>query len=426
MKRNTSALGVSNRPTGLANPGIQWESQEQFNVGLDIGIIQNRINLTADWYRKESKEMLMDLQLPAYMGTSGNPSSMLAPPAGNYGTIRNTGLELTLNTHPLVGKFEWDSEFQISFNKNKLVALNDGSGNVSLPGWGQWGGQEPQVALTEVGGSLFNFYGYVCDGFYTSKEDIENSPTPIRPAANGVYTKNSTVWVGDIKYKDISGPEGKPDGVIDELDRTNIGSPLPKFTFGWTNTFRYQNFDLNIFINGSYGNKVGNYNKYKLTQMRNTWVNQLTDVLDAIHLEPIDASKDYSAGIDRGDGVLIYNWYDDINNVKIGNPGATLPRVSGMDPNNNVCWSDRYIEDGSYIRLKNISLGYTFPKNFVKKLSLESLRLSVNIQNLLTITGYDGYDPEVGTSTQSSFVSGLDNGRYPSPTTYSFGLNVTF
>ena len=426
LKRNTSALGVSNRPTGLANPGIQWESQEQFNVGLDIGIIQNRINLTADWYRKESKEMLMDLQLPAYMGTSGNPSSMLAPPAGNYGTIRNTGLELTLNTHPLVGKFEWDSEFQISFNKNKLVALNDGSGNVSLPGWGQWGGQEPQVALTEVGGSLFNFYGYVCDGFYTSKEDIENSPTPIRPAANGVYTKNSTVWVGDIKYKDISGPEGKPDGVIDELDRTNIGSPLPKFTFGWTNTFRYQNFDLNIFINGSYGNKVGNYNKYKLTQMRNTWVNQLTDVLDAIHLEPIDASKDYSAGIDRGDGVLIYNWYDDINNVKIGNPGATLPRVSGMDPNNNVRWSDRYIEDGSYIRLKNISLGYTFPKNFVKKLSLESLRLSVNIQNLLTITGYDGYDPEVGTSTQSSFVSGLDNGRYPSPTTYSFGLNVTF
>ena len=426
LKRNTSALGSSNRPSGLANPGIQWESQEQFNVGLDLGVFNNRVNLTVDWYRKESKDMLMPLQLPAYMGTSGNTSSALAAPSGNYGTIRNTGIEITLNTHPVIGKFEWDSEFQISFNRNKLVALDDGSGNASLKGWGQWADSEPQVAQTEVGGSLFSFYGYVCDGFYTSKEDIENSPTTIHPSVNGVYAKNNTVWVGDIKYKDLSGPDGVPDGKIDEYDRTDIGSPLPKFTFGWTNTFRYKGFDLNIFINGSYGNKVGNFNKYKLTHMNNTWINQLDDVLSATRLEPIDPNKDYSAGIDRGDGVLIWNWYDDINNVRISNPGAALPRVSVNDPNDNDRWSDRYIEDASYIRLKNISLGYTFPKKWINKLALESLRINVNIQNLLTITGYDGYDPEVGVSTQSNFVSGLDNGRYPSPTTYSFGLNVTF
>ena len=421
LKNQTSALGAGNRPANIANPAIQWESQEQWNVGLDLGFLNNRVNLTVDWYRKESKDMLMELQLPAYMGTSGNASSALAAPSGNFGTIRNTGVEITLNTHPLVGQFEWDSEFQISFNRNKLVALNDGTGNATLKGWGQWGDQEPQVSLTEVGGSLFNFYGYVCDGYYTSKEDIENSPTPIHPAVNGVYAKNNTVWIGDIKYKDLN-----DDGVIDEKDRTNIGSPLPDFTFGWTNTFRYKGFDLNIFINGSYGNKVGNYNKYKLTHMNNTWINQLTDVLGATRLEAIDATKDYSAGIDRGDGVLIYNWYDDINNTRIANPGAALPRVSVNDPNDNDRWSDRYIEDASYIRLKNISLGYTFPKKWVKKLSLETLRLNVNIQNLLTITKYDGYDPEVGTSTQSSFVAGLDNGRYPSPTTYSFGINVTF
>ena len=426
LKRNTSALGVSNRPSGLANPGIQWESQEQFNVGLDLGIFDNRINLTVDWYRKESKDMLMALQLPAYMGTSGNASSALAAPSGNYGTIRNTGVEITLNTHPLVGKFEWDSEFQISFNRNKLVSLDDGTGNASLKGWGQWGDQEPQVAQTNVGGSLFSFYGYVCDGYYTSKEDIENSPTTVHPAVNGVYAKNNTVWVGDIKYKDLSGPDGVPDGKIDEYDRTDIGSPLPKFTFGWTNTFRWNNFDLNIFINGSYGNKVGNYNKYKLTHMNNTWINQLDDVLGATRLEAIDPNKDYSAGIDRGDGVLIWNWYDDINNVRIANPGADLPRVSVNDPNDNDRWSDRYIEDGSYIRLKNLSLGYTFPKKWIRSLALETLRVNVNIQNLFTITKYSGYDPEVGTSTQSSFVSGLDNGRYPSPTTYSFGINVTF
>ena len=426
LKTQTSALGSGNRPANIANTAIQWESQEQFNVGLDLGVFNNRVNLTIDWYRKESKDMLMGLQLPAYMGTSGNGSSALEAPSGNYGTIRNTGLEITLNTHPIVGKFEWDSEFQISFNKNKLVALNDGTGNATLKGWGQWGDQEPQVSQTEVGGPLFSFYGYVCDGYYTSKEDIENSPTPVHPSVDGIYAKNSTVWVGDIKYKDLSGPDGVPDGKIDAYDRTDIGSPLPKFTFGWTNTFRWNNFDLNIFINGSYGNKVGNYNKYKLTHMNNTWINQLDDVLDATRLEPIDPNKDYSAGIDRGDGQLIWNWYDDINNVRIANPGASLPRMSMGDPNDNDRWSDRYIEDASYIRLKNISLGYTFPKKMVRKLSLETLRVNVNIQNLVTITGYDGYDPEVGTSTQSNFVAGLDNGRYPSPTTYSFGINVTF
>ena len=426
LKNQTSALGSGNRPANIPNEAIQWESQEQWNVGLDLGFLNNRINLTVDWYRKESKDMLMALQLPAYMGTSGNASSALAAPSGNYGTIRNTGIEISLNTHPLVGKFEWDSDFQISFNKNKLVALNDGTGNATLKGWGQWGDQEPQVSQTEVGGSLFSFYGYVCDGYYTSKEDIENSPTPLHPGVDGIYSKNSTVWVGDIKYKDLSGPDGVPDGKIDAYDRTDIGSPLPDFTFGWTNTFRWNNFDLNIFINGSVGNKVGNYNKYKLTHMNNTWINQLTDVLDATRLEPIDPTKDYSAGIDRGDGVLIYNWYDDINNVRIANPGAALPRMSMGDPNDNDRWSDRYIENGSFVRLKNISLGYTFPKKWVRRLYLETLRVNVNIQNLLTITGYDGYDPEVGTSTQSAFVAGLDNGRYPSPTMYSFGLNVTF
>jgi hypothetical protein len=143
-------------------------------------------------------------------------------------------------------------------------------------------------------------------------------------------------------------------------------------------------------------------------------------------LTPIDASKDYSAGVDRGDGQLIYNWYEDIHNVKLKNPDGTMPRATINDPNDNDRWSDRYIEDGSYIRLKNITLGYTFPKRLVGKLGLETLRLQVNIQNLLTITGYDGYDPEIGASTASNHVMGLDNGRYPSPTTYSFGVNVTF
>ena len=412
-----TALGMSYRPSNIANTSIQWESQEQWNLGIDLGFINNRFGLTIDWYNKESKDMLMPLQLPSYMGTSGNGSSALTAPYGNYGKIRNRGLEITLTTHPIVGKFEWDSEAQISFNRNKLLALS-GTGSAQIVGYGQW---SDVVSVTNVGESLYSFYGYVTDGVYTSLEDIETSAKPAKYPSNGVFAKNSTVWVGDIKYKDING-----DGVINENDKTNIGSPMPKFTFGWTNTFRYKNFDLSIFINGSYGNKVFNYLKMKLTHMNSAWTNQLKDVNNRTILQPIDPNKDYSAGVDRGDGVLVWNWYDDITNTKVYNANSSIPRLSINDPNDNDAISDRYIENGSYIRLKNITLGYTFPKSLLRKIKIESLRVYANIQNLWTITGYDGYDPEIGTSTASVNVMGLDNGRYPSPTTYSFGLNVSF
>lgn len=411
-------LGTSYRPTQIANTGIKWETQEQINVGLDLGFFKDRVNIVMDWYRKDSKDMLMQLQLPSYMGTSGNVSSALSAPYGNYGHIRNTGFELTVSTHPLTGKFQWDSEFQISWNRNKLVNLSDGSSTASIIGYGQW---SDVVSLTNVGESLYSFYGYVTDGIYQDLEDLETSAKPASYPSNGVFNKNSTVYVGDIKYKDLNG-----DGVIDENDRTNLGSPLPKYTFGWTNTFRYKNFDLNIFINGSYGNKILNYMKMKLTHMNSTWTNQLNDVNGRAILTAIDPDKDYTNGVDRGDGVLVYNWYDDVSNVKVSNPNASLPRATLNDPNDNDRISDRYIEDGSYIRLKNISLGYTFPKSICQKIGLETLRLYCNIQNLLTITSYSGYDPEIGVSTASNNVMGLDNGRYPSPTTYSFGLNITF
>lgn len=414
----STGLGTSYRPSQIANSSLKWESQEQWNIGLDLGFFNDRINITADWYRKESKDMLMQLQLPSYMGTSGNESSALSAPYGNYGDIRNTGLELTVSTHPLIGKFQWDSEFQISWNKNKLVSLSDGSTTASVIGYGQW---SDVVSLSKVGESLFSFYGYVTDGVYTSLEDIETSAKPSSYPSNGVFTRTNSVYVGDIKYKDLNG-----DGVIDENDRTNIGSPLPKYTFGWTNTFRYKDFDLSIFINGSYGNKIYNYLKMKLTHMNSTWTNQLTEVANRAILVPIDATKDYSAGVDRGDGVLIYNWYDDITNVQLADNNVTLPRATLSDPNDNDRISDRYIEDGSYIRLKNISFGYTFPKKWIKNWGIESLRIYANLQNLFTITNYSGYDPEIGISTASNNVMGLDNGRYPSPTTYSFGLNVSF
>ena len=412
-----SDFGISYRPKQVANPIIKWETQEQINIGLDLGFFNDAITITADWYRKESKDMLMPLQLPSYMGTLGNGSSRLESPWGNFGEIRNTGLEITVAAHPFKGAFRWDSEFQISFNKNKLLNLNDGSGNSIIPGYGQW---TDIAAVSMVGESLYSFYGFVTDGIYTSLEDIETSPKPVKYPTDGAFHKNSNIWVGDIKFKDINN-----DGIIDERDRTNIGSPMPKFTFGFTNTFYYKNFDLTVFINGSYGNKVANYLSRRLTHMQYLWDNQLTSVKDHAILVPIDPDKDYS-NVFRSDGTQVFFWYDDITNVKVANPNTKTPRVSIGDPNDNDVFSDRYIEDGSYIRLKNVSLGYTFPKKMVSKLGIETLRLYTNIQNLLTITNYTGYDPEVGTSTASNYVIGLDNGRYPSPTTYSFGLNITF
>ena len=230
-----------------------------------------------------------------------------------------------------------------------------------------------------------------------------------------------------MKYKDISGPDGVPDGKIDENDRTYIGNPMPKYTFGWTNTFRYKDFDLSIFVNGSVGNKVYNYIRMKLDNMKSVWANQAATVINRSQITPINPNKDYSNGYLGHNATTVYHWYDDIDNVQVLNP-TNIPAAHLNDPNENSRVSDRYIEDGSYLRIKNITLGYTFPKQWIKNLGLENVRLSCNIQNLWTITGYKGYDPEIGASTSdmNGYVYGLDNGRYPSPTVYSFGLNVTF
>lgn len=419
-----TGLGTSYRPLRIANLNVHWEKQEQTNIGLDLGLFHDKLGITVDVYKKVSNDMLMPMQLPSYMGTSGNTSSAPAAPFGNFGSIENKGLELTINAHPINTKnFSWDSEFEISWNKNKLTKLS-GTSSAAILGVGQW---NDVVSKSDVGQPLFQFFGYVTDGVYTSYEDIENSPKPVSYGGSNGYNKYNTVWVGDVKYKDISGPDGKPDGKIDENDRTYIGNPMPKYTFGWTNTFRYKDFDLSIFINGSVGNKVYNYIRMKLDAMKSVWQNQSSTVLGRSHITAIDPNKDYSNGYKGHNANMVYNWYDDIDNVQVTNP-TSIPAAHLNDPNENTRVSDRYIENGSYLRVKNITLGYTFPKQWVKHIGLENLRLSCNIQNLWTITGYKGYDPEIGASTSdmNGYVYGLDNGRYPSPTVYSFGLNVTF
>ena len=300
-----------------------------------------------------------------------------------------------------------------------------GTTSAAIIGYGQW---SDVVSVSSVGRPMYDFYGYVVEGVYEDFDDILNSPVNTLYSQSCYYADNSwhhvtdpskynksnTVWPGDLKFKDVNG-----DGIISEADKTNIGSPLPKFTFGWTNTFSYKGFDLSIFINGSYGNKVMNYTSINLTSMTSTWNNQIQEKVDnRARLGAIDPNKVYANG---------GYWYNDIANVRVQNPGTQTPRLAiGNTYNQNI--STRYIEDGSYIRLKNISLGYTFPKNIIKKLYLENLRVYCNLQNVLTLTKYDGYDPEIGASTTDAngYVFGLDNGRYPSPFTCSFGINLSF
>ena len=417
--RMPSSLGLGYRQSNIANPYIKWETQEQWNLGLDLSFLNNRIGLVVDAYDKTSKDMLMPLQLPSYMGTRGNGSSALAAPYGNYGTINNKGVEFTLSTHNLTGAFTWDTEFQISFNKNKLVAL-DGTDAVHIEGYGQW---SDVVSISNVGESLYNFYGYKVAGVYKDLDDLQNSPKPEKYPSDGVFNRYNTTWVGDLKFEDLSGPEGKPDGVIDTYDRTNIGSPLPKFTFGMTNSFSYKNFDLSVFFNGSYGNKVFNYTAINLSNMKSAWDNQLRVITDRANLAAIDPVKSYPATVN---GVTVYQWTDDITNIRVTNPDTRIPRAIANDPNDNDRISDRYIEDGSYLRIRNITLGYTLPASVARKWMLENIRVYANIQNLYTFTNYSGYDPEIGASTASQNVFGLDNGRYPSPQVYSFGVNLSF
>lgn len=413
ISKMATGLGQGFRQNNIANPYIMWEKQEQVNLGVDLGLFDNRIELVVDLYDKTSSDMLMSMELPSYMGTSGNGSIRLNPPMGNFGKIQNKGIEISLSTHPFRGNFSWDNEFQITVNKNKLLGLT-GTPAAHIEGYGQW---TDLVSLTNIGDPLYNFYGYKVVGIYQDKQDILNSPKPKKYPTDGNFNRDNTVWPGDLKFADLSGPDGVPDGIIDEYDRTNIGSPLPKFTFGFNNTFRYKNLELVIFINGTYGNKVMNYVGRSLSAMTSMWGNQLETVVDRAKLEPIDPNKVYT-GTDA--------WYKDIDNVRVANPGGDMPRAIGGDPNTNTRISDRYIEDGSFLRFKNISLAYNFPKNILAKTKLDGLRVYANVQNMWTITKYTGFDPEIGASQTSNNVYGLDNGRYPSPRIYTFGVNISF
>ena len=393
----------------IPNEFLSWETTHSWNVGLDVGVLNDRISLVADAYYKKTNDLLMEAVLPAYVGTAGQGSA--SAPYGNMGAISNKGFEFTLNTinisHP---DFSWTSNLVFSLNKNKVEALNTEDGVIDKTY--QVSGTNTVVTRTRVGSSIGDFYGYNVIGRIRNANDIFDSEGNIKVALpTNVINKDTGVWVGDWLFEDVDG-----NGVIDENDRKNLGSPLPKFTGGIGNTFTWKNWDFNVYLTYSYGNKVMNWLRVTMDNP-NTTTNKFKRAADYAKISLINEKK--------GD--------DDIYNVYVSSANKWIPRMSSGDVNNNSRISSLYIEDGSYLRIQNVSLAYRLPHQMLEKIHLNSVRFSLNIQNLYTFTKYTGYDPEVGmtmdqysTNGQDALMNGIDTGRYPTPRIYTLGVSIGF
>ncbi len=375
-------FGTSTYLNGIANPDVKWESVVSTNVGIDAAFFNNKIDISLDLYKKSTKDMLIFSTGSNFLGV-GDTWDALKAPVGNAGKMTNTGLDLTINYNAVTNKeFSWKITGVFSTFKNKLVSLANLTSSLD----GKVYYDRYLITHTTLNNSVGTFWGLKTDGLFRTAEDLANSLPQF-----GYGVNNKETWLGDIRFKDISGPNGKPDGIIDANDLTIIGSPYPKFTYGLTNTFNYKNFDLNVFLQGSYGAKVFNFMRWQTEGMNSPYWNQTKDVL---------------------------------NRYTAANPNGTLPRFTQTNVNNTYI-SDRYIEDGSYLRIQNISLGYRIPAKYAAKI-LNNARVYVAVQNLYTFTKYSGYDPEIGALNNSIKVQNVDQGHYPNPRTYTMGVNVEF
>lgn len=407
--------------------GLTWEKTHSWNIGLDLSLWDNRIEFIFDAYRKDTKDLLLQTALPWYTGThiTGGTSAQWA----NVGSMRNEGIELTLNATVINKKnFKWKTGLTYSLNKNEITALNSETGFIDKTlNFKTWGGET--VTRTAVGHSVSQYYGYRVAGRINSAADFlrdngDGTSTVIAATPNyrvGTVVSNASASalktsVGDLLFKDLNG-----DGIINSEDRDYLGSGLPKYTFGWNNTFTYKRWSLSVFMYGSVGNKVFNWQRRQMDEpslLSGSVTNKFTCVSNYAKW----AYRDGNPG------------NQDVWNVYVV-PGAdpSETRIDNNHGNYNSRVSDRYVEDADYLRIKNIVLSYSFPRSICKKLMLQSLKLSGNVQNLYTFTGYTGYDPEVGSqngqysmSGQGMLMYGVDTGRVPAPRSFIFTLEATF
>ena len=411
MINNVPSVWGSGSITGnIPNPNVTWETTNSYNVGLDLGLLNGRIEFVADAYLKKTSNLLMQLVLPGITGSQGQGAA--SAPWANVGSLENRGFELAINTKNIKKKdFSWSSNFVFTLNKNKILKLNTETAEINTTY--QYGGTPYIVTRTVPGRSVGEFYGYKVVGRINSAAEVfdKNGNVKIAVPKGAVFNPNTGVWVGDFIYDDYA-----HNGYIDQNSRQFLGSPLPKFTYGFGNTLTYKDFDLYVFFTGSYGNKVLNFLNMYLDNPNGTDNILRKAGRDYAHLSLKDPSGSKS----------------DINNVYVSSGDASEPRMSINDVNGNVTrLSSRYVEDGSYLRLQTINLGYSLPRKYIIKAGLSVVKVYLNIQNVYTFTKYTGYDPEVGMTKdqytnagQNALLNGIDPGRYPTPRNYTLGINI--
>ena len=366
-----NAPGVS---LGVAsNPDLKWESKLDRNIGVDFALFEDKFTGTLEYFNNKSSDILFAVPLPASVGSAGGGTQIQ-----NVADVKVSGFEVSLGYNDRKGDFTWSAVANLGTSKNEVTGLAPGVTSV-LGGPAARAGLE-NFSRLEVGQPLFYFYGYQTNGIYQNQAEVDAVFGP----------GQTTIKPGDLKIVDRDGNK-----VINSDDKTNIGNPYPDFTYGLNLSAAYKNFDFNCFISGVQGNDIYNANTFDLVGM-NRLFNASTAVLDRAIV---------------------------VNGV-VTNPSATLPRAQGADIN----WSSanqRYIEDGSYTRLKNIALGYTFSGDAFKTY-FSKIRFYVSGQNLITVTKYNGLDPEIARADANANSAGIDLGRYPQPKSVIFGLDVTF
>ncbi|MDY3782909.1 MAG: TonB-dependent receptor [Candidatus Cryptobacteroides sp.] len=363
-------------PSNMANDLLKWETTAQTDIGLDLGFFENRIKMTADYYSKSTYDLLLMATLPA---SSGYTSAMV-----NIGSMRNRGFEFSLDLIPVKTRdFEWAFNMNIAFNRNKVMALTNNQYSLLSPvKWDtRFNAQYPYI--TQVGKPSGMMYGYIYEGTYKADDFAGNSLKDGVPYMSSVG--RSSTRPGDPKYRDVN-----DDGVIDDNDRTIIGCGQPLHTGGFGSNFNYRNFDLSFFFNWSYGNDVLNANRLIFENASVGDLNQFKSMTNRFNEQT--------------------------------NPNSDIPRMlaQGM-----FVYSSRVVEDASFLRLKNISLGYTFPKSTLQRIRCSKLRVYVSAENLWTLTGYSGPDPEVSTRN-SVLTPGFDWSAYPRAWGVTGGLSMTF
>ena len=383
-------------PSALSNPELRWEKNKTTNLGLDLSLFKNKVQFTVDVYKNTANDLLLALSIP--------PTTGYTTQLKNIGSTSNRGIEFQVNATPLSGKnLSWNSNFNIAFNKNKVESLGGLTQQTRNSGWQGSDGVDDYIV--KVGESVGLMYGFKTDGFYKPEDFSAYNATTNTYTLKAGVAQNQVYGAprpGDLKWVDLDG-----DGFITaDKDRTIIGNANAKFTGGWSNQLSYKNLDLTVFVNFVVGNDIYNANKIEWTD--GAFPN----------LNTLDIMKDRFTYINpSGDRVTDLTELSKLNtNAKIWSP----VRVQRY-------WLHSWaIEDGSYLRFNNVTLGYTLPKALLDKMKISTFRLYATVNNLATITNYSGYDPDVTARRSDPLTPGVDFAAYPRAKTWVFGVNVTF